>query len=131
MRSGNEFDPESYEFVNRSLRKRNVNDMVSDLVETYGATAVSLVLDAFKELGFHFATQAGITISKNDVVSPPNKEEILERYEKRGGRGPGEYEDGYITQEERKEAAPRSGTGRRGGRPGDGGEPRTSSTRSS
>ena len=39
------------------------------------------MLDAFKELGFHFATQAGITISKNDVVSPPNKEEILERYE--------------------------------------------------
>ena len=66
-RAGDEYDPEKYEFVNRSLKKRDVNEIVSDLVEAYGAAAVSLVLDAFKELGFHFATQAGITISKNDV----------------------------------------------------------------
>jgi DNA-directed RNA polymerase subunit beta' len=101
---GDEFDPESYEFVNRSLKKRDVNETVSDLVETYGAPAISLVLDAFKDLGFHFATQAGITISKNDIVSPPNKEEILERYEKLTSEIEGQYEDGYITQEERHEA---------------------------
>ena len=35
--------------------------------------AISQVLDAFKDLGFRFATQAGITISKNDVVVPPTK----------------------------------------------------------
>jgi DNA-directed RNA polymerase subunit beta' len=65
-----EYDPERYQFVNRALKKRDVNDIVSDLVESYGAPAVSLVLDSFKELGFHFATEAGITISKNDVVRP-------------------------------------------------------------
>ena len=43
--------------------------------------SIALVLDAFKDLGFHFASQAGITISKNDVVTPPDKEQILERYE--------------------------------------------------
>ena len=78
---GDEYDPEKYQFVNRSLKKRDVNEIVSDLVEHYGAPAVSLVLDSFKELGFHFASEAGITISKNDVVAPPDKEEILERYE--------------------------------------------------
>jgi len=101
---GDDWTDSSYEFVNHSLRKRNVNDMVSDLVETFGAPAVSLVLDAFKELGFHYASQAGITISKNNVVSPPNKEEILEGYEKRTAEIQGQYDDGYITQEERKEA---------------------------
>jgi DNA-directed RNA polymerase subunit beta' len=65
---------------------------------------VSLVLDAFKDLGFHFATQAGITISKNDIISPPNKDEILEKYEKEADEVQSQYEDGYITQEERKEA---------------------------
>ena len=54
-----EYDPEKYQFVNRSLKKRDVNEIVSDLVEAYGAPAVSLVLDSFKELGFHFATEAG------------------------------------------------------------------------
>ena len=101
---GEEYDPDQYEFVNRSLKKRDVNEIVSELVEAYGAPAVSLVLDSFKELGFHFATQAGITISKNDVVAPPDKEEILERYEKQSEEIMGQYDEGYITAEERKEA---------------------------
>jgi DNA-directed RNA polymerase subunit beta' len=99
-----EYDPEKYHYVNRSLKKRDVNEIVSDLVESYGASAVSLVLDSFKELGFHFATEAGITISKNDVVAPPDKEEILERYESESEEIMGQYDEGYITAEERKEA---------------------------
>ncbi len=99
-----EYDPEQYKFVNRSLKKKDVNEIVSELVESYGAPAVSLVLDSFKELGFHFATEAGITISKNDVVAPPDKEEILERYESETEEIMSQYDDGYITAEERKEA---------------------------
>ena len=122
---GDEYDPEKYEFVNRSLKKRDVNEIVTDLVEAYGAPAVSLVLDAFKELGFHFATQAGITISKNDVISPPDKEEILERYENEAAEIQGQYDEGYITAEERQGGRhgalePRH----RRGRAGDGGQPR-------
>ena len=101
---GDEYDPEAYDPINRSLKKRDVNQLVSDLVEDYGAPAVSLVLDSFKELGFHFATQAGITIGKNDVVSPPDKNEILDRYETDTGEIQSQYDEGYITQEERKEA---------------------------
>ena len=103
-RSGDEYDPERFEFVNHTLKKKGVNEMVSDLVEAYGAPAVAQVLDAFKDLGFHYASQAGITISKNDIVSPPNKEEILDRYEKQAQEIQGQYEEGYITAEERKEA---------------------------
>jgi DNA-directed RNA polymerase subunit beta' len=99
-----EYDPERYQFINRSLKKKDVNQIVSDLVEAYGAPAVSLVLDSFKELGFHFATEAGITISKNDVVAPPAKDEILERYESETEEIMSQYDEGYITAEERKEA---------------------------
>jgi DNA-directed RNA polymerase subunit beta' len=101
---GDDFDPEQFVFVNHSLKKRNVNEMVSDLVDAYGAPAVSQILDAFKDLGFHYASQAGITVSKNNVVSPPDKEKILERYEKLTTEIQGQYDDGYITAEERHEA---------------------------
>ena len=37
-------------------------------------TSIASVLDKIKTLGFHYATQAGVTISKNDVVIPPDKE---------------------------------------------------------
>jgi DNA-directed RNA polymerase subunit beta' len=101
---GDEFDPEHYDFANRALKKRDVNEMVSELVDAYGAPAVSQVLDAFKDLGFHYATQAGITVSKNNVVSPPDKGDILERYEKQTSAIQSQYDDGYITAEERHEA---------------------------
>ncbi len=98
-----EWDPETYTFYNRSLVKKEINAIVYELIERYGAGAIAQALDAFKELGFHFATKAGITISKNDVISPPSKEKILEGYEKRAGEILGEYEEGYITADERKE----------------------------
>jgi DNA-directed RNA polymerase subunit beta' len=101
---GEEYDPETYQFVNTPLKKRDMSDVIENLVDVHGPYATALVLDAFKELGFHFATQAGITISKNDVVIPPDKEEILERYEKDVAEIQDQYDMGLITDEERKVA---------------------------
>ncbi|MCW3064954.1 MAG: DNA-directed polymerase, beta subunit, partial [Solirubrobacterales bacterium] len=101
---GADFDPATYEFVNVSMKKRNLTKTIDDLVQGYGAPLVALVLDAFKDLGFKYATQAGITISKNDVVVPPNKQEILSKYEAEVSRIQEQYDDGLITEEERKEA---------------------------
>ena len=98
---GEEFDRSQYSFINKSLRKRDTTQFVDQLVQTFGASAISQVLDAFKDLGFRYATQAGITISKNDVVVPPTKEKILAKYEERVKAIQEQYEDGLITQEER------------------------------
>jgi len=101
---GDEFDPTQYEFVNKSMKKRDTTDLVDQLVQTYGATTISQVLDAFKDLGFEFATKAGITISKNDVVIPPSKGDIVRSYEDRVAELTSQYDMGLITQEERHEA---------------------------
>ena len=99
------YDPAtSYTFVNEPLKKRDMGAVIEGLVEQHGPHATAQVLDAFKELGFHFASQAGITISKNDVVIPPSKDEILERYEGEVGEILDQYDMGLISQEERKEA---------------------------
>jgi DNA-directed RNA polymerase subunit beta' len=101
---GEAFDPENYEFVNKSMKKRDTTDFVDALVQQYGASAISLVLDAFKDLGFTYATQAGITVSKNDVQVPPRKGEILAKYEGMVAEVHDQYDMGLITQEERHEA---------------------------
>jgi DNA-directed RNA polymerase subunit beta' len=100
---GDDWDPEKYEFVNHSLKKREINEIVFALIEAYGAPAIAQALDAFKELGFHYSTQAGITISKNHVISPPNKEEILDGYEKQVETIEDQYADGLLSEEDRKE----------------------------
>ena len=69
----------------RSRRRRSTTSSPT-LVDRYGAHAVARVLDTIKDLGFRYGTQAGITISKNDIVIPPDKEEILAGYEERVAR---------------------------------------------
>ena len=107
MRSAPRFPtsiPRSVEFINRTLGKKETNDFVTSLVDVYGAAVISVLLDTIKELGFHFATQAGITISKNDIVIPEDKEKILEEYEDRVGKIETQFERGLITEEERHES---------------------------
>jgi DNA-directed RNA polymerase subunit beta' len=101
---GEDFDLSDYTFVNRPMKKRDSVVEVDKLVQDYGASAIAQVLDAFKDLGFRYATQAGITISKNDVVVPPTKDEILARFEAQVGDIQDQYDSGLITQEERHEA---------------------------
>ncbi len=101
---GEEYDPSTYEFVNRPLKKRDMSEVIEGLVEMHGPTRRRWCSTRSRSSGFHFATQAGITISKNDVVIPPDKEEILERYEDEVGEIQDQYDTGLITDEERKVA---------------------------
>jgi DNA-directed RNA polymerase subunit beta' len=101
---GESFDPSDYGYVNQSMKKSDTTRLIESLVQSYGAATISQVLDAFKDLGFHYATQAGVTISKNDVVVPPDKQAVLERYEQQVAEISDQYDMGLISQEERHEA---------------------------
>ena len=80
-----------------------MTDFISDLVDRYGATAISEVLDTIKELGFTYATRAGVTVSKNDIITPPDKEEILSGVEDEVMKAQRNYDRGLITEDERHE----------------------------
>src|SRR5213596_1758350 len=96
-----EFEPP--EFVNQTLAKRETDDLISELANRYGAHVIAGVLDKIKALGFKYATEGGITISKNDIIVPQNKQEILARYEERVEKVEDQYQRGLITEEERHE----------------------------
>ncbi len=93
-----------HSFINRTLSKKEVGDFISTLVDEYGAHAVASVLDMIKTLGFQYGTRAGVTISKNDIVIPPEKEKILAGYEERVAKVEQAYEHGLITESERHES---------------------------
>jgi DNA-directed RNA polymerase subunit beta' len=93
----------AHDFINRTLSKRELDSFIAELVDRYGAHAIASVLDTIKGLAFKYATQAGITISKNDIVVPPQKEEILAQYEQRVSVVEANYERGLITEDERHE----------------------------
>ena len=94
---------EEFEFVNHTLTKPDTDRFVLGLSDRYGAHTLAPVLDTIKSLGFRYSTQAGVTISKNDIVIPPTKEKILGEYEKRVEEVHGQYDRGLITEDERHE----------------------------
>ena len=67
---GEGFDPAGQPFMNRTLGKKETNDFISELVDRYGALALASVLDAIKELGFHYATYAGLRSRRTTSSSP-------------------------------------------------------------
>src|SRR5690348_7761641 len=98
----NETLPKGYRFVNYEIRKGQLSAIVNDLAERFPKVALAATLDALKEAGFHWATWSGVTIGIEDVIQPPRKREILERYEKEAERIDKQYQRGLMTAEERR-----------------------------
>ena len=98
----NETLPPGYQFVNYEVRKGQLSAIVNDLAERFPKVQLAATLDALKEAGFHWATWSGVTIGIEDVVQPPRKREILERYEKEAERIDKQYQRGLMTAEERR-----------------------------
>ncbi|PZG44982.1 DNA-directed RNA polymerase subunit beta' [Spongiactinospora gelatinilytica] len=99
----NETLPADLPFVNYQVGKKQLSAIVNELAESYPKVEVATALDALKDAGFHWATRAGVTISIDDVVAPPNKATIMEDYERRAEKVQREYERGLITDEERRQ----------------------------
>jgi DNA-directed RNA polymerase subunit beta' len=96
-------DVGEHPFLNRTLSKRELDQFIGDLVEHYGPNTIAAALDVIKSLTFRFATRAGITISKNDIVIPEDKESILAHFESEVANVEREYDRGLMTEEERHE----------------------------
>ncbi|MGH3746188.1 MAG: DNA-directed RNA polymerase subunit beta' [Micromonosporaceae bacterium] len=98
----NETLPEEYRFVNYEIRKAQLSAIINDLAERFLKVQLATTLDALKEAGFHWATWSGMTIAIEDVIRPPGKQQILERYEKDADRIDKQYQRGLMTAEERR-----------------------------
>jgi DNA-directed RNA polymerase subunit beta' len=94
---------ESFEFVNETLGKHELDGLIGLLIDRHGAPALAPLLDRVKELGFAQATRAGLTIGMQDIVVSPGKERLLADYELRVANAVGQYEQGLSTEEERRE----------------------------
>ncbi len=101
----NEALPEGFGYVNDVVGKRNVPIavIVEELAAAHPKHVVAASLDAIKALGFRFAAQSGLTISIDDVRTPPEKQSILDRYEKEAEKAESQFKRGIITDDERRQ----------------------------
>ncbi len=83
--------------------KSDVRRIIEEIIDIYDKAVVQHTLDDIKELGFRFATKAGLTIGLDDVKTPSNKAEILTEYESKADKVQNQYSKGHITDEERRQ----------------------------
>lgn len=94
--------PKDYEFINEAITKKKLAKLVGKMINVYGFDAVVGHLDRIKELGFSFATRSGITWSIWDLSTPEEKKEIFERAAKEEAMVKEQFEQGFLTNKERK-----------------------------
>ena len=95
--------PLDFEFRNHTVLKGDIQRLVDEAVHRYDRAIVEEVLDNLKNLGFHYATRAGVTIGVEDVTTPPSKPKILDEHEKRAQKVEAQYRKGIITDDERRQ----------------------------
>ena len=97
--------PDDFPFVNDVVGKRNrsIGSIVEVLAEHYPRVAVAASLDRIKDLCFGYAARSGLTISIDDVKTPPTKAEIIARYEAEAQKAETQFKRGIITDDERRQ----------------------------
>ena len=63
--------------MNGLLRRKGLQQLVQYCYLRYGLERTVLMLDAIKDLGFSYATRAGISIGIDDLVIPEGKERMV------------------------------------------------------
>jgi DNA-directed RNA polymerase subunit beta' len=64
-------------FKNTLFSKKELKNVIHVAFINYGTARASYLADNLKELGFHYATKAGISISVEDLKVPPVKKSLL------------------------------------------------------
>ncbi len=94
--------PKQLGFQNYSLRKKNLEQLVNKIYKTTGLEETVKFLDNLKNIGFSQATKSSLSMGVADVHVPTNKAEVIENANKRVAVVLEQYEDGIITEGERK-----------------------------
>src|SRR5881628_3345392 len=93
--------PWGIQFKNTEMDKKALEELVGDCHRNLGNKTTAIILDSLKNLGFTYATQAGITVGIDDILIPGSKAEIIKRAQKDVAHINQQYQQKVITDGER------------------------------
>ena len=97
----NDHLPEDMPFINGLLKKKGLAQLVHYCYLKFGLHVTVGMLDEVKNLGFLYATRAGISIGVDDMVVPGEKKALVAAAEREVVAVESQYQDGAITHGER------------------------------
>jgi DNA-directed RNA polymerase subunit beta' len=97
----NQFVPKEVGFVNALLTKKNLREIIGEIIEITNIPKTAKFLDDIKQLGFRTAFRGGLSFNINDLIIPEIKEELVESAKGEVDEVWGNYNMGLITNNER------------------------------
>jgi DNA-directed RNA polymerase subunit beta' len=90
-----------FKSFNKVMKKKEISALIDDAFRIAGNKATVLLADKIKDIGYRFATIAGISIGINDMAIPGSKQKLLSDADDKVGEIDTQYQEGLITSGER------------------------------
>jgi len=97
--------PEELGFINKELNTKELRLLTEKIISLKGTEKAEEILDKIKKLGFDYATKSGISWGMDDLVSPGEKEKIINQAQKEVDIIRRHYQEGLLTRAERRAKA--------------------------
>ena len=97
----NEIVPKEMGYINELLVKKSFSGFIYRMFIKLGNEVTARFLDNLKDLGYRYATAAGISISFSDMIVPDEKVKLIDESNKKVSGILSEHEQGLITDAER------------------------------
>lgn len=97
----NQVVPQEYGYINQLLTKKALRDIIGDVLKKTGTAKTAQFLDDIKNLGYTMAFKGGLSFTLSDVIVPEVKEELVSQANEEVEEVVGNYNMGFITNNER------------------------------
>ncbi len=97
--------PDDLEYINRPLDKSGLSTIEAKILAKYGQDTTVEFLNKIKDFGFKYATVSGISMSMDNLYVPQEKKAIIKEAEGEVVKNEQLYEQGLLTEYERKSKA--------------------------
>ena len=91
----------SFDLINSTMSKKEIRKLIAQSYRKCGIKQTVVFADQLKNLGYKYATQAGISISIKDMMIPARKAEVLKSSQAEVAQVEEQYQEGLITEGEK------------------------------
>jgi DNA-directed RNA polymerase subunit beta' len=96
-----EIVPPELGYINETLRKSAIKKLLARCFDVLGSEATAYFADRIKNIGFKYATISGISVSKDDMLIPDTKRDLIRDAEEKVKNIQKEWWNGFLTDDER------------------------------
>ncbi|MBK7733917.1 MAG: DNA-directed RNA polymerase subunit beta' [Chitinophagaceae bacterium] len=97
----NQFVPKEVGFVNALLTKKNLREIIGDIIKWTSVPVTAKFLDDIKTLGYRMAFRGGLSFNINDLIIPQVKADLIANAQSEVAEVWESYNMGLITNNER------------------------------